>query len=364
LRLFTIIFLFLSQAVQAQYADSLRIVDLRNDWKVYRDQLLVPYSAQSHSSEVIYLAVDPGRYPPNSRLRFSSSQPLSIYLNYKLLRHHSSLIVLKLDSLNARVPGQWLFSIYQSDGFSWLKTEVVTVNGDSAKIDVTPRPPNYYLDFAIIAAIILLIYFVALMHTNTRLTFDYFNFVRLFSIQEREDSLLNSRISSSANILYYVFSSLAIGYALLTIFHFGKDHIPLAESFVIDSLGSAFWQWFKLSFYVLGALLLRLIILSTFGSLFNFREVIAIQFYNSIRLGFFVSGLSLLSCLSFFMLSVHSPGPYGSLLGMIVLLLIFWVLLIGLKLLRRSAFRFFHLFSYLCASELIPIVILVKVLNS
>ncbi|MCB0487404.1 MAG: DUF4271 domain-containing protein, partial [Cyclobacteriaceae bacterium] len=27
-------------------------------------------------------------------------------------------------------------------------------------------------------------------------------------------------------------------------------------------------------------------------------------------------------------------------------------------------FRFFHLFSYLCASELIPVIILVKVLNS
>ncbi|HEY5692671.1 MAG TPA: DUF4271 domain-containing protein [Cyclobacteriaceae bacterium] len=364
MRLFTIVFSFLSLATHAQTADSLQFIDLRGDWKVYRDRTLVPYSNQSHASEVIYLGLDRGRYQSNSRLRFSSSRPISLYLNYRLLRHHSSFIEMDLDSLIAEVPGLWLFGIYQSDGFSWLKTEVVSTNSDHAKVDMNLRLPNYYLDFAIIVAVILLVFFVVLMRTNPRLTFDYFNFVRLFSIKEREDSLLNSRISSSANILYYAFSSFAFGFALLTIFHFGAQHIPLAESFMIDSIGSAFWQWLKLSIYVFGVLLLRLILLSVFGSLFNIKDVIVIQFYNFIRLGFFVSTVSFLSCLAFFITRVQSSRPYNTLLEMIVLLLVFWVLLVGLKLLRRSAFRFFHLFSYLCASELIPIVILVKVLNS
>jgi hypothetical protein len=344
--------------------DFLQVTDLKKDWKVYQDQSLVPYSDKAHSSEVIYLEVDPGKYQPNSRLRIKSSQPLSVYLNYNLMHHHSSMIEFDIDSLNDLVPARWLFSIYQPNGFSWLKTEVVSTNGDQSKGEVALRSPNYYLDFSIIATIILLVFFVALMRTNPRLTFDYFNFVRLFSVQEREDSLLNSRISSSANILYYAFGSISIGFALLTIFHFGSDHISIAEYFVIDSIGIAFWQWLKLSVFVFGALLFRLILLSAFGSLFKLKDVITVQFYNSIRLGFLVSAISYLTCLCFFILRVQSPGRYSSLLGLVVILLVFWVLLVGLKLLRRSSFRFFHLFSYLCASELIPVVILVKVLNS
>lgn len=352
-------------ASQAQSVDFLQIIDLKKDWKIYQGQTLVPHSDQAHSSaEVIYLEVDPGKYRPNCRLRIKSSRPLSLYLNYKLLRHASSWIELDIDSLKDQVPAPWLFSIYQPNGFSWLRTEVVSTNVDPSKAEVTLRSPNYYLDFSIIAAFILLGFFIALMRTNPRLTFDYFNFVRLFSIQEREDSLLNSRISSTANILYYAFSSISIGFALLTIFNFGSDHISVAEYFVIDSIGSAFWQWLKLSVFVFGALLLRLILLSTFGSLFKLRDVITVQFYNSIRLGFFVSAVSYLACLGFFILKVKNPGSYRSLLGLVVVLLVFWVILVGLKLLRRSSFRFFHLFSYLCASELIPIVILVKVLNS
>ncbi|MEQ8424194.1 MAG: DUF4271 domain-containing protein, partial [Cyclobacteriaceae bacterium] len=98
--------------------------------------------------------------------------------------------------------------------------------------------------------------------------------------------------------------------------------------------------------------------------LFNFKEAIAPQFFNCIRLFFFIFTVSAIICVCYFVFKIQSPGAYSFLLGGIIFLLGVWIIVIGLKLLRRSPFRFFHLFSYLCASELIPIVILVKVLNS
>jgi hypothetical protein len=352
-------------ASSSQSLDSVKTIDLRSDWKVFEDQSLVPYSQGEHSKgSVIYLEVDPGRYQQNSNLRIRSSKPLSVYLNYKLLGFNSTRVEVNMDSLLRYVPTPWLIGLYRQDGFSWLSTEVISVVRDHSNSAIVLRPNNYYLDFAIIATVTLLTLFIILLQTNPRLTFDYFNFVRLFSIQEREDSLLNSRISASVNILYYAFSSITIGFALLTIFHFGADNISLAKSFAIDSLGSAFWQWAKLSFYVFATLIIRLVILTVIGSLFDFRDVLSLQFYNSVRLGFFASTVSFLLCLCFFIFGIQSPGPYSSLITGFVLLLVIWVFLVGLKLLRRTSFRFFHLFSYLCASELIPIVILVKVLNS
>ncbi len=354
-----------SLAANGQSGDSIVVIDLRKDWKHYDEKKLVPYSSQRQiDKKVIYLEVDPGRYPAKSRLVIKSAQPISVYLNYKLLNHHSTRAEWDIDSLYSKVPVPWLFGLHQPGGASWLKTEVITTGNTQLAAELTMREKNYYLDFSIIASLTLLIFFIVLLRTNPRLTFDYFNFIKLFAIQEREDALLNSRISSSVNMLYYAFSSFSIGFALLHIFHYGSDHIILGESFVIHSVGNAFWQWLKLSFFVFTALVIRLVILSVVGSLFDFREAISFQFYNSVRLGFLVSIIIFLSSLFFFVLKEQSPGPYSSVLHGILLLLVFWVLLIGLKLLRRSSFRFFHLFSYLCASELIPIVVLVKVLNS
>lgn len=366
LKLLFPIFLLFTLASKAQPdTDSVAVVDLRSDWKVMEGKSLVPFSDQSHSdTRIIYLEIDPGRYPKGSLVKFESSQPLSVYLNYKLIQFESNDIELKLDGLQRRFPTPWLFGVYQADGLSWLKTEIHYINYyDSNQLNLE-RHGNYFLDFSIIASIILIIFFIALLQTNPRLTSDYFNFIRLFSIQEREDSLLNSRISASVNILYYLFSSVAIAFTWLTIFHFGSDKITVSESFKIHSLGSAFFQWGKLSLFVTLGFILRLVILSTFTSLFEFKEALSVQFYNSVRLGFFLATMSALACLSIFILGIHSPAPYSTLLKGIILMLIFWVFMVGLKLMRRSPFRFFHLFSYLCASELIPVVILVKVLNS
>ncbi|MEZ4947087.1 MAG: DUF4271 domain-containing protein [Cyclobacteriaceae bacterium] len=341
------------------------VTDLRKDWKVFSDGQFEDYEPHAHvKDQAIYFEIDPGRYSKGSRLELEGARPFSVYLNYQQIASGHKSISLDMDSLKSKVPEPWLLSAYHSKGLSWLQTKVVSPSVLRADIDNSLRDSDFYLDFSIIVSVLLLIYFIVLLRTNPRLTFDYLNFIRLFSIQEREDTLLNSRISASVNILYYLFASLVNGFALLTIFHFGAELIPIAASFVANSLGQSFLQWFKLSGFILILLLVKLILLLSIARLFDFRDAPSPQFYNYVRLTFFVSIMSGLACICYFVFKIQSPEAYSFLLSAIVLVLIFWVVIVALKLLRRSTFRFFHLFSYLCASEIIPIVILVKVLNS
>ncbi|MEQ9415625.1 MAG: DUF4271 domain-containing protein [Cyclobacteriaceae bacterium] len=341
------------------------VTDLRKDWKVFSDGQFENYEAHAHiKDQTIYFEVDPGRYSKGSHLELEGARPFSVYINYQQIASGQTSISLDMDSLRSKIPEPWLLSTYQSKGLSWLKTRVVSPSVLHLDMNNSLRGSSFYLDFSIIVSVSLLIYFIVLLRSNPRLTLDYLNFVRLFSIQERDDVLLNSRISASVNILYYLLGSLVAGFALLTIFHFGKDLIPISESFVANSLGQSFLQWLKLSGLLLIVLLVKLILLLSLARLFDFRDAPSPQFYNYVRLTFFVSIISGLACVCYFVFKVQSPEAYSFLLSAIVLLLIFWVAIIGLKLMRRSTFRFFHLFSYLCASELIPIVILVKVLNS
>jgi len=339
--------------------------DLKSNWKIFSDGSFIDWSQLSSKDiSTIYFEVDPDRYRAGSRINISGTSSISVYLNYQLLSFQSYTVSIDIDSLKAKVPAPWLFSVYQSKGLSWLQTEVISPPEFRADIGNSLRPPDYYLDFSIIASVLVFIFFIVLLRSNPRLTFDYFNFVRLFSIQEREDSLLNSRISSSANILYYIFCSLLSGLLLLTIFHFGGASIPLSESFPIHSIAQAFFQWLKLSGLVLLSLFIKLVLILGLARLFDFRDATSVQFYNYLRLAFFICVLAGIVCLCYFVFKIQSPEAYSFLLRGIIWIFILWLIVIGLKLLRRSSFRFFHLFSYLCASELISFFILVKVLNS
>lgn len=339
------------------------IKDLKDEWKVFSEKQYVPFDENVEAdSRAIYFSLDPGRYP-NSFLEVRSPNSFSLFLNHRLFILRENAVRINLDSLKKVSAPPWLFSVYQRDGLSWLNTEIVSLRTPELNSN-SIRSGYFFLDFSILVSIALFLFFVVLLRTNPRLTLDYLNVVRLFSILEREDTLLNSRISSSVNILYYGFSSLLAAFILLIIFHFGGREIAIAEYFTVDSMSEGFLQWIKLSFIVMAALIAKLILLLILARLFDSKENTAIQFYNYMRLLFFTFGLAAIVCVCYFVFKIQNPEAYSFLVNCIISLLIVWVFIVGLKLLRRSSFRFFHLFSYLCASELIPIVIMIKVLNS
>lgn len=337
------------------------VKNLKEEWKVYREEQFLPYDEDS-DAKAIYFSLDQGRYP-NSFLEVRSPNSFSLFLNHRLFVLRENAVRINLDSLKKVHSPPWLFSVYQKDGLTWLNTEIVSLHTPDFNSNST-RSGYFFLDFSILVSVALFLFFVVLLRTNPRLTLDYLNVVRLFSIQEREDTLLNSRISASVNILYYGFNSLLVAFILLVIFHFGGREIAIAEYFPVYSMGEGFLQWIKLSVIVMAALLAKLILLLILARMFDSKESAVIQFYNYMRLLFFTFGLAAIVCVCYFVFKIQNPEAYSFLVNCIISLLIIWVFIVGLKLLRRSSFRFFHLFSYLCASELIPIVIMIKVLNS
>lgn len=349
----------------AEVSTDLTVVeDVSKRWMIFKEGKFVEYDRSAASQNTIYFEIDPDRYAVDGVLRVEGAKTLNVYLNYKLLTQDVRSIVMNLDSLKNLYDIPWLFSVHSKHGLAWLNT---TIESPDLQIPFTYNPErkqDAFKNFSITASLLLIVFFTVLVRTNTRLTIDYFNFVRLLSIQEREDTLLNSRISASVNILYYTFASLFSGLILLTIFHFGVREISLAEHFVISSVGVGFLQWLKVSFFIATVLISKYLVLQIFGSLFDFREATSLQFFNFIRLTFFILAMASLLCLSYFVFQVQDPGYYRFILNGITFIMLFWIIVVGLKLLRRTSFRFFHLFSYLCASEIIPIIILVKVLNS
>jgi hypothetical protein len=357
-----ILFLIFSLHAAALPDDMAGIIDLADEWLVYENGDFVPYQSGSKTTTIYFFL---NSQSAEDTLVIASPVPFSVYLNHQLIFNSDKELAIPVASLTEQYTSPWLVGIYQQGGIDRLSTHLSSNRtGAQNTSELKERAPNFFMDFCIVGTIFLLICLIMLMYTNAHLTFDYFNFLKLFSIQEREDSLLNSRISASTNILFYAFAALLGAFVLLIIFHNANFELRIAQYFQVRGFGHGLMQWLVLGGIIFALLILKLIVVAFTTSLFSWRDQAPIHYFNFIRLTFFIFSMNALLCLIFFVLGVEHAGAYAFLANVIVFWLAVWIIVIGLKLLRRVSLSFFHLFSYLCASELIPVVITIKVLLS
>jgi hypothetical protein len=176
-------------------------------------------------------------------------------------------------------------------------------------------------------------------------------------VQERDESLGAGRVTSSINLVIYLFSGLWLSFLLLVVFRFtGSDWI-VANHFSFHSVGGGLLRWLELAFLVSAALLLKMLVILMMVQLFKFREAFGLQVLNFFRLVVFVAVVFSLTILVYFMSDVSNPRFFNLLISLLGWILSGWFLLVFFKLMAKSPFSAFHLFSYLCATEIFPLVI-------
>jgi hypothetical protein len=350
--------LFFSQKLGAQPDESVVIKDLKPEWEVLSNNQYLDYD-QSTFIPTIYFNIDPIQFG-GTTLQIECEKYFSVFINGKLMESQSKGIQFyNIDSLASLYSNPLNFSIRRQNVA--MSTKLVIKNGRTEDAALFFRQGSFFLDFTILAFIFLLIFFVVLLKTNPKLTFDYLNFARLFSVQEHEENVMALRITSSANLLYYAFASLLCAVQLMVVFHFVPSQSGLANLFQGNSLKECFYQWVGLSTIILGVLFAKLILTTSLSYLFKSTEFAALQFFNFIRLIIFTSGIISIVLIFYFITKVIDPTWYFNLFYFMATVFIFWEIVIFLKLMARLDFHFFHLFFYLCASEFIPLVILLKV---
>ena len=118
--------------------------------------------------------------------------------------HHQQF---PIDSLSQLYSPDLFFAVHSEVTIQELRTEVISPQASffSSVPEATVRPHAFFRDYAIIASSILLLFILSLYRTNPQLTLDYFSFAKIFSVKERNENLLVTRITSSVNLLFYLF---------------------------------------------------------------------------------------------------------------------------------------------------------------
>lgn len=346
--LFLILLLGVSSVVAADRKDS------EVKWKVYQHGLWTDFQ-KGDETVTLHLPVDQSEVA-GKILQIQSPSTFYLFIDGKLISKGKHSTELKIDSLAKIYSKAFTLSIYAAHGFGKFKSHWIE---NESEFDKLPRSSNQFSSFIIVAVVILLIFITALLRTNPQLTQDYLNVSRLFNLRDRDDGQ-SLRITSSVNLLFYFFCSALAALALCITAHDSAVNISFMPGFENISVGKAFGQWVLFSVLIFCLMMIKLVLLFIISNLFGWRDTPGFQFFNFIRM--VILSLTIIALVSVVSFSFGISLNYLTLLKLACFMLAAGAVVIYLKLLARATFHFFHLFFYLCATEVLPLIILTKVL--
>jgi Domain of unknown function (DUF4271) len=362
---FIICLFFLCSIVSITNAQEAVVVkNFTGEWKVFQNGQYEPYVPGAGGVRNIFFSVEANNFP-ESFLQVSSPVPLTLFINGQIAASSNDPLLLSIDSLAEIFQSRVLqINILQEEIHpgSLLTNIQANIKPLSSVEDHSLMRFSTFRDFAIVGMLILMVMLIIIIQINPKLTSDYFSVAKIFSMREGEDGQSHSRITSSINILFYAYCSLMLGYFLIIIFHYVPSHYASAISFQGDTFFGAVIQWLELSLIVLVLCFVKITLVYSLSFVFGMPEIGGIHFFNWVRLLLGVFGILTAVLFLYFIGHGQQEGFYIFLLRIMSWVLAGWMILIIFKLYRQAGHSMFHLFSYICATELIPFLITIKVL--
>ncbi|HEV8512076.1 MAG TPA: hypothetical protein VGQ59_02305, partial [Cyclobacteriaceae bacterium] len=277
-------------------------------------------------------------------LLIESKNAFYLFINSTFVLKQKGPIRLNADSLRQKYSNSIFISIYQKNGTKDLSVKW-TIQQSHDELYNPPRPLLVFSNFILVSSLTLIIFFTALFRTNPQLTQDYLNFAKLFYLRDREENQITLRITSSVNLLFYLFCSLLASLALITALYFAKQGLSFLTYPSFITTGRYLWQWLFLALGVLAALMVKLAFVALIALLFGWKDITGVQFFNFIRV--LILSLALIAIVSVFCFSFGIHINYFTLLKAGCILMLMGAGLLYFKLEARTTFHSFHLFSYL-----------------
>jgi len=342
------------------------VKDLRDEWMQYKDGGYEPLDDfPIRGVSTVYLRLDRDAYAGNF-LRLQSSEPYYIFINGKIAGDYEGDALFSIDSLFRPFAARpVLIAIHQrSVNERDLTTAVVSQQPHARQVqsEVVAKPYSHFRDFVVIAGLLVVVLFVLALRLNPKLAADYFSVTRMFSLRDVDDGQATARLTGGSNIQFYVLCSFILGYYLIIILYNLPGRYELAGHFHASGFWMVWLQWLKLSALVLMALLIKICIIFVTTRLFGMQGMTRFHFFNWIRLLLVVFSVATMVLFMYFIARGDSEKFYVMFLSLVAFTLIVWIVVAFFKLGGKSGHSMFHLFSYLCATEIIPLLITVKVL--
>ncbi|HEX8545999.1 MAG TPA: DUF4271 domain-containing protein [Cytophagaceae bacterium] len=341
---------------------------LDNDWLVFsrKYEAYVPYTTTVNDKITsITQKVDLKKYK-NYNLNFIAAPELALFINQKLVFKNTTkqvkYIQIKIsDIINEEIVHKELITFYnesqklpyQNVFIGFEKPVIKKASGNNIfilKREISER------DLYIICYLIILS-LLAILKTRYPRRFSQFFSLNYMLPNNASDDLVIKSVSTPG-LLFILINSFAVALIYLLTNHFLTDSN-------LQSSALTFGYFFKLALMVILFFTAKFIFMKLIGWIYNIEEIVKIQFFELIKvlLNFNILIVSLL------IVSLSFPFFEHKFASSIFIYLIFFVFLIvvlrnSLLIFKLSGFRNLYLFSYLCTTEILPFVIMIKIFTN
>jgi hypothetical protein len=337
--------------------------DMSEEW-LYYDEEWLPLTNRLEKYDAVHFRLPEKQ--GNLHLMIKYPGRFSVFLNEQIYYTSRDSLMVNADSLLLATGFQDpLVTIYAPDiQPNYLRTHLLfQYNPDnepepSNVVNIIRRKSYASRDFIVVAFLLLLFLMVLLKVFYPRNFGDFYNISKTFSSRNVEEDFLRGRLFSQINLIIISFQCLIIGlFITLLIVHL---NIPTGEEY--KNVPEYMVLWLKFSSYMAVFIILKFILIRNFTSLYNLYSFTTPHFMSYLRIVTLTFSLGLL----FFYWGIYTFGWEKSALfylglNFVLILLGLGIFFIYLKLINSASYKKVHLFSYLCATEILPYVVILKV---
>lgn len=346
-------------------SDTVVLRDILTDAYFYDDSeetYLPLVEAESFSRKSIHFRIYKDQQS-GTFLNMASDQEVAVFINHKIvgMLGGKQSILWSTDSLFQAHGDEIKITLYHQDlslkalRVSLLGLEMVAEEqlSETEVIILKQRAAhNAFNNFIVIGLLVIGAFLAIIYNFYPRVTADFFRVSRALAFREMDENLLKSRPYTMINTLFYLFFSVAAAYLLICQLYLGGFKIMGG----LSSLAGTIWLWIKASAVVFIWLILKFIIVKNFTSLFNIKVFLPSHYFNYVRIGLFIfMAMIIITVSSYLAFEIMSQGYYTTLFTILLIAVALRSLFLFFKLMNSAQYKFLHLFSYLCGTELIPL---------
>ena len=364
------------QALPVQERQYATLLDLKSELLVYDGDYdtYLPYAQGTPFSSNTALSWLPLAQYKNYQLLIKPEQQASVFINQNIndniaagqARYYS------LDSLYARYGDSCLVAVF-AQGLNLNKLEYKIVGTQAIAsattselsqnfLSVRWRPQSVFYNFFILAALGVLAALALLRNSFPRVFASYYSLSDTLSTRHPINDAFSYKLGGTGQLGFIIAYCLIFSFLLISLFHVVGQEATLGWMLDNGSAGAYVWSWLKLALLLFILQLVKYGLLQIASGLFGI-DVAANHFFDYLRFSQLVITFLLAVVL---VLYLGMPGWTASggqiLLNLILLLALLRITYLFYKLTAAGERRKTYLFSYLCVTEILPLLVGLKLL--
>lgn len=352
----------------------LPVEDLKSDWLTIdrAGERYVPYvNRRSLYSPVLGMMLD-AREVSGLTLGICIPEGTSVFINNKIVDQtmYQGCHYYDLDSLNAHYGGSTMFlSLFRKNlDPGEVSTTLMTrqpVNellGETTPlVQIKKRLPDPFTDFFIVAILIMSAFYSFLVNRYPKGHRDFFNLSKAFSLTLKEEKVLTQRNMSTANTMFFWLYGMSIALVIILFWHIFGGIPEILDFVILNTFWSCLFSWVALSAIAFCVVELKYLLIRILCSLLNVERIAQIHFFDFMRIGLIFICSVLVTASVLYLSNLNQLVPFTIVLYAFVGLLAIRICILLFKLIGETSFRKIHLISYLCTTEILPLLIGIRI---